>query len=195
MHSALLKVVWMRYEKFNPDVHDVLKVAELVYDVDFRTFDMLFKSKESAVGRIAESIRGDDLDPFLVVLDDNGEVIGILIYYVSKFPKHFNFKSLRLLIVDILDYFVLCDVGEGDMYIAEVAIDKSLRGKGLGRRVVTDSIEWAKSQNLKRVILDADFRNTGAKALYERIGFKQYNKKRVKIGKFERGMYNMEYRL
>ena len=42
---------------------------------------------------------------------------------------------------------------------------------------------------------DLFFRNTKAKNLYEKIGFKEFNKKRVKIGKFERGMYNMELKL
>ena len=39
----------MRYETFNPEVHDVFKVAKLVYDVDFRTFDMLFKNSNNLV--------------------------------------------------------------------------------------------------------------------------------------------------
>ncbi len=33
------------------------------------------------------------------------------------------------------------------------------------------------------------------KVLEERIGFKEFNKKRVKIGSFERGMHNMELKL
>jgi RimJ/RimL family protein N-acetyltransferase len=57
---------------------------------------------------------------------------------------------------------------------------------------VCDVIDYARSKNYKRVTLDADFRNVGAKRLYEKIGFKQFNKKSVKIGRFERGMYNME---
>lgn len=182
----------MRYEQFKPQVHDVLKVARLVYDVDFRTFDMLFKSKDSAINTIAKSLKNEDLETFTVILDDNDEIIGMLIYYIDKFPTHFNFKSFRLLIVDILDYFVLSDVGPGDLYVAEIAIDDSLRGQGLGKKVLAEVIEYAESKNLKRVILDADFRNTGAKKLYERIGFKEFNKKRVKIGSFERGMHNME---
>lgn len=185
----------MRYETFNPRKHDVKKVAKLVYDVDYRTFDMLFKSTESAVKTIEKSLYDEDLDTFLVILNDEGQIIGILIYYVDKFPKHFNFKSLRLLIVDILDYFVLCDVEPGDLYLAELAIDDSLRGHGLGEKVVNETIAWAKSKNLNRVTLDADFRNNGARRLYERIGFKQFNKKRVKIGRFERGMYNMEFNI
>ncbi|WP_458454363.1 GNAT family N-acetyltransferase [Methanobrevibacter sp.] len=185
----------MIYETFNPERHDVLKVAELVYDVDFRTFDMLFKSKNSAVNTIAKSLKDEDLETFLVILNESDEIIGILIYYVSKFPKHFNLKSLRLLIVDILDYFVLCDVGPGDLYVAEIAIDNSLRGQGIGRKVLMETIDWAKNNNLNRVILDADFRNTGARKLYEKLGFKEFNKKRVKIGGFERGMHNMEFNL
>ena len=184
-------MISLNYEVFNPEVHDVLKVAELVYDVDFRTFDMLFRDKAKAVKTISKHLSDDDLETFLVILDDDGNLIGILIYYISKFPKHFNFKSLRLLIVDILDYFVLSDVIPGDLYIAEIAIDKSLRGQGLGQKVLSEVIDYAKSKNLNRVLLDADFRNTKAKSLYEKMGFEVLNKKRVKIGKFERGMYNM----
>ena len=73
-----------------------------------------------------------------------------------------------------------------------MAIDESLRGQGLGRQVVLDVIDYARSKNLNRVTIDADFRNAGAKKLYERIGFNIFNKKRVKIGSFERGMQNME---
>ena len=79
--------------------------------------------------------------------------------------------------------------------MAEIAIDESQRGQGLGRKVVCDVIKYAKSKNFKRVIIDADFRNKGAKKLYESIGFKEFNKKRVKIASFERGMYNMEFNL
>lgn len=185
----------MKYETFNPKKHNILKVAQLVYDVDFRTFDMLFKTSESAIKTIAKSLKDEDLETFLVILNDNDEIIGILIYYVSQFPKHFNFKSLRLLIVDILDYFVLCDVKQKDLYIAEIAIDSSLRGQGLGQKVINEVIEYAKNKNLNRVILDADFRNKNARRLYEKIGFKEFNKKRIKLLKFERGMYNMELKL
>ena len=183
----------MNYETFNPKIHDVSKVAKLVYDVDFRTFDMLFKKPQDAVKTIEKDLRKGKTDEyFKVVLDDDGNIIGILIIYTSKTSHKFYFKSIRLLIVDILDHFVLCDIKKGDFYVAEIAIDESLRGQGLGRKVLFDAIDYAKSKHYKRVILDADFRNAGAKALYEKIGFKVFNKKRLKIGSFERGMSNME---
>lgn len=186
----------LRYETFDCNIHDVSKVAKLVYDVDFRTFDMLFKDESKAVETIARDLyKRDKDDYFKVVLDDYGEIIGILIIYTSKTSHNLYLKSPRLVIVDILDHFVLCDIEKDDFYIAEIAIDESLRGQGIGRKVLLDSIDYAKRKGYERVILDADFRNSGAKALYENLGFKVFNKKRLKIGKFERGMYNLELKL
>ena len=181
------------YENFNPEIHNVSKVAEWVYDVDFRTFDMLFKNKDKAISTIEKDLRKHKETPtFKVILDDDGELIGMLMAYISRMPYDFRIKSLKLVAVDILDYFVLCDIEENDLYVAEIAIDSSLRGRGFGEHVLKDIISYAKSKGLNRVILDADFRNVGAKKLYERLGFKEFNKKRLKLGNFERGMHNME---
>lgn len=186
----------LKYENFNPQIHDTHKVATLVYDVDFRTFDLLFKDSKSAISTIEKDLKKHEVsNTFKVILDDDGEIIGMIMAYVSKMPYDWRLKSLKLVIVDILDYFVLCDIKKDDLYLAEIAIDESQRGKGLGRIVLGDVIDYAKSHNLNRVILDADFRNTGARKLYERVGFKEFNKKRVKIGSFERGMHNMELKL
>ncbi len=183
----------MKYENFNPQIHNTHKVAKLVYDVDFRTFDLLFKTPEKAISTIENDLKKHEPEStFKVILNDEHEVIGVLMFYVSEKPFDLRLKSLKLLIVDILDYFVLCDVEKDDLYLAELAIDESLRGQGLGRQVVLDVIDYARSKNLNRVTIDADFRNDGARKLYERIGFNIFNKKRVKIGSFERGMQNME---
>lgn len=171
-------------------------MARLVYDVDYRTFDMFFKSREHAVGAISRHLqKKKSNDYFKVILDDNRNVIGYVSIYLHDDGHDFHLKSPKLFLVDILDHFVLCDIGSNDLYLAEIAIDESQRGKGLGRKVINDVLEYAKSKNFDRVILDADFRNEGAKRLYESMGFRQFNKKRVKIGSFERGMYNMEFSL
>ncbi len=183
----------MQYVTFNPEIHDVYKVAKLFYDVDFRTFDMLFKTPEKAIECIANDFKkGKTDDLFHVILDDNDEIIGLLMLYTSETSHGFYLKSPKLVIVDILDHFVLCDIGDDDLYLAQIAIDSKLRGQGLGKKVVLDVIEYARSKNYKRVTIDADFRNEGARRLYERIGFKEFNKKQVKIGSFVRGMHNME---
>lgn len=184
------------YETFNPEIHDVLHVAKLVYDVDYRTFDMLFKSDQQAINAISKHLLKKRInDNFKVILDDDCNVIGYVSIYLHDDEHDFHLKSPKLFIVDILDHFVLCDIKKDDLYLAEIAIDESMRGQGLGRKVVCDVVRYAKSKNFKRVILDADFRNKGAKKLYESLGFKEFNKKRVKIASFERGMYNMEFNL
>ncbi|WP_298500439.1 GNAT family N-acetyltransferase [uncultured Methanobrevibacter sp.] len=184
------------YETFDKQKHDVSQVAKLVYDVDYRTFDMFFKSDKDAIDAISKYLSKKSLNNyFKVILDENNKIIGYVSIYLHDDKHEFHWKSPKLFLVDILDHFVLCDIEEGDLYLAEVAIDESQRGCGLGRKVVCDVINYARSKNYSRVILDADFRNKGAKKLYESIGFKEFNKKRVKIGSFERGMHNMEFSL
>lgn len=183
----------MLYENFNPLVHDISKVAELVYEVDFRTYDLFFRDRNKAIEAIRKDLSKTPKSKSLkVIFNEDSDLIGFLRCYTSKKRHPFNLKSLKLYLVDILDYFVLCDIGENDLYLAEIAIDKEFRGQGLGNRVISDVIGYAGSNNFDRVLLDVDFRNEGAKALYEKMGFKVFNKKRVKIGGFERGMYNME---
>ena len=74
------------------------------------------------------------------------------------------------------------------MHIFNFAIDKNQRSKGYGSKIINDVIDYVRKNNYKRVILDVDFRNAKSKALYEKIGFKVYNKKEF----LKRGMYNME---
>ena len=80
----------MIFRDFNPEIHDVYKVAELIYDVDFRTFKHVFKSKEEGVEAIknrlvlidfAEDSEEDENDLFYVFFDDDDveekEIIGM----------------------------------------------------------------------------------------------------------------------
>lgn len=190
----------MRFEKFDPLKHNLIDVATLIYDVDFWTFDRFYKNKESAIKDIKRSIEKEETNKgFQVILDDESEIMGIVMMDFHKRPSIIHslktFTSFKLFAIDILDALVLCDVKKDDLYIAELAISSKYRGQGLGGKVLDLIIENASSHGFKRVILDADFRNLGAKKLYEKKGFKEYNKKSVKIGKHERGMYNMEYAL
>lgn len=179
----------MKYVNFDPQIHEKHKIATLKYNVDFRTYDKLFPSKEKAIKAIEKNLEKDGCTK--VIYDNNDNIIGILILYTSKTKQKTHFKSLKLLIVEILDYFVICDIKKDDMYIAEIAIDENFRSKGYGTKVIKDVIDYAKKNHYKRVILDADFRNPKAKALYEKIGFKVYNKNSF----LKRGMYNMEFKL
>ena len=178
----------MKYENFDSRIHDVTKIATLRYNVDFRTYDKLFGSKEKAIKAIEKNMGKDEC---IKVIYDNGNVIGMLTLYTHDKQPKIHFKSLKLLFIDILDYFVICDIEKDDIYIAEIAIDENQRSKVYGTKVIEDVIDYAQENEYKRIILDADFRNPKAKALYERLGFKVYNKKSF----LKRGMYNMELKL
>lgn len=178
----------MKYVNFNPQIHDMNKIATFRYNVDFRTYDKIFNSKEKAINAIKKSLKKDDC---IKVIYDNEKIVGMIITYTHDKQPKLGFNSLKLLLVGILDYFVICDIKKDDLYIAEIAIDENQRSKGYGTKVITDVITYAENNGYKRVILDADFRNSKAKALYERLGFKVFNKKSF----LKRGMYNMEYKL
>ena len=178
----------MKYVTFDSEIHNANKIATYVYDVDFRTFDKLFCSKEKAISTIEKSLKKDDC---IKVIYDGEDLIGMLMFYTNDNKPETHFCSIKLLIVDILDYFVICDIEEGDFYIAGLAVDESHRSKGYGTKVIGEVIEYARKNNYKRVILDADFRNPKARKLYERLGFKVFNKKSF----LKRGMYNMEFKL
>ena len=178
----------MKYVTFDPKIHDANKIATLKYNVDFRTYDKLFDSKEKAIAEIEKTLKKDEC---IKVIYDNENIIGMLSAYThDKRPKT-QFRPIKLLIVEILDYFVICDIKKDDVYIGEIAIDENQRSKGYGTKVIKDVIDYAQKKGYKRVILDADFRNPKAKALYERLGFKVFNKKSF----LKRGMYNMEFKL
>ena len=178
----------MKYEDFNPQIHDINKIATLRYNVDFRTYDKLFNSKEKAVKSIEKTLKNDTCTK---VIYDDENIIGMIITYTHYTKSKIQLRPLKMLIVGILDYFVLCDIKKDDFYIAEIAIDENHRSKGYGTKVIKDFIDYAEKNGFKRVTLDADFRNPKAKAIYERLGFKVFNKKSF----LKRGMYNMEFKI
>ncbi len=203
-------VLGMIFEIFNPEIHDYHKLASLTYDVDFRTYEMVFKDKESALFVIEEQLLAEfnlgesDDYYFMVILDDYRKILGMVKISIGKtheFCKEtiFLFKYLRirdaskLFRVLFLDNLVLANVNKDDLYIGEIAIDSSNRGQGIGKQVINRIIHHAKIKGFKRVVLDADFRNSGALRLYESLGFRIFDKKSSKLLHPERGMYNLEY--
>ena len=201
----------MIFRDFNPEIHDVYKVAELIYDVDYRTFKHVFKSKDEGVEAIknrlllidfADDAEVDENDLFYVFFDDEDkdekEIIGM--FNGGKGVQHSLFgdiknqfktlgfsEALGLSKVSFMDNFVLVDVEDDDFYICE-----NQRGKGYGTEALDQLIQLAKDLDCKRVVLDADFRNDGAFRLYSSKGFKVFKKKSFGIPGKKRGMRNME---
>ncbi len=142
-----------------------------------------------------------------IISDENTEnhnILGMLQVVIGKKGSLIKDSILTILKVGIvdglkfsfiyfLDHLVLADTNDDVLYIAEIAVDESQRGKGIGTKILKQIIKTAKEKGFKRIVLDADFRNEGAFKLYESIGFKKFNQKNLKFLGRQRGMYNMEY--
>ena len=64
------------------------------------------------------------------------------------------------------------ELKEGEYMVCHaLATDLSVRGKGIGKKMVEFCIEYAKSRGYKAIRLDAVPGNTPAKQLYEKCGF------------------------
>ena len=61
----------MFYKTFNPSIHDSLKVASLIYDVDFRTFETLYKNKNTAILDIKKDLEKHQSNSTKVILNEN----------------------------------------------------------------------------------------------------------------------------
>ncbi|MCQ2972247.1 MAG: GNAT family N-acetyltransferase [archaeon] len=201
----------MKFKPYDFDKYGVKQYAELVYEVDYRTFNIFYKNKEEAVKALSNRNLWDlkehnDKEYVYAILDDDETLIGICngtigfnyntfksiigLFFILKFKD-----AIKQSLILFLDSFVLVDVGPNDFYIGEIAIFSSQRGKGYGKTAILKLIEIAHEKGCDCVILDADFRNDGAYRLYKSIGFEVFDKKCFKIPFFKRGMRSMKYKL
>lgn len=90
-----------------------------------------------------------------------------------------------------------CDVlpREGDDSIGTVGmgVRKSHRGQGLGERLLRAALTAATPKNFAVIRLDVQQRNTGAAALYKKLGFETLRAYR-REGENERDLYEMIWR-
>ncbi len=67
---------------------------------------------------------------------------------------------------------IIDSIADGDFYLQTIAVDKELRGDGVGA-VLTDSYEdRARASVSTRLSLDVSAKNEGARRFYERRGMK-----------------------
>jgi len=58
-----------------------------------------------------------------------------------------------------------------DGYIGELAVDATVEGQGIGRRLVSEAETWARSRGCERLTLQTGAANHGARHFYERLNF------------------------
>jgi GNAT superfamily N-acetyltransferase len=61
--------------------------------------------------------------------------------------------------------------GSLSAWVEDVAVAKDHRGRGVGRALVTEALEWARQRGATRAQLLVDLDNTAALAFYARLGW------------------------
>lgn len=62
-------------------------------------------------------------------------------------------------------------VSDEEYYIEHLAVLPERRGQGIGRQLMEFAENQARARGLKRVVLDVEIENEGARRLYEHLGF------------------------
>ena len=84
-------------------------------------------------------------------------------------------RNLRMRIVLILFaplMRITDSIADGDFYLQAIAVDKELRGDGVGSILMDSFEERARASGSTRLSLDVSARNDGARRFYERLGMK-----------------------
>ena len=65
---------------------------------------------------------------------------------------------------------ILDSLADGDFYLVSIAVDKELRGEGVGSRLIDSIEDRARASGSPRLSLDVSAKNEGARRLYEHRG-------------------------
>ena len=82
-------------------------------------------------------------------------------------------RALRMRVVRILLaplWRILNTLADGDFYLQAIAVDKELRGDGVGSTLIDSIEDRARASGSTRLSLDVSAKNEGARRLYERRG-------------------------
>lgn len=84
-----------------------------------------------------------------------------------------GYSALRRAVVGVLCaplLRILDTLADGDFYLLSIAVDKELRGEGVGSALIDSIEDRARASGSRRLSLDVSAKNEGARRLYERRG-------------------------
>lgn len=56
-------------------------------------------------------------------------------------------------------------------YISYLAVEENYRNKGIGTALIKFACDYAWNRNFKKILLEVDYDNVGARKLYQKLGF------------------------
>ncbi|MFC1452219.1 GNAT family N-acetyltransferase [Verrucomicrobiota bacterium] len=113
----------------------------------------------------------------------DGDIVGMVSGYTAEHHRRSSRKplkqaagrwNLRLPIVLVLFaplMRIIDSIADDDFYLQAIAVDKELRGEGLGSTLMDSLEEQARASGATRLALDVSAKNEGARHFYDRRGF------------------------
>lgn len=159
------------------DENQLNQAIDIYYLAFKKKIRLLIKSKEKALATYKRSL---NTEKALFALMDE-KVVGIAgLHYDNKNFMEINYKNLRKSFNPVSSYFInfiyrkyLPKLKNDVLRIDSLAVDKNVRGQGIGSILIKKVFELAKGKGFKEVILEVIDTNPKAKKLYERMGFKE----------------------
>jgi len=74
---------------------------------------------------------------------------------------------------EVVGSVALRDLGDGVLELKRMYLRDAQRGRGLGRRLLTIAVDWARARGARVIRLDTSERMQAAQALYEAYGFRR----------------------
>ena len=127
--------------------HELPQLADLLAELFMLESDFRTEREKQMIG--LQLIFGDPSRGKLFVLREGGRVAGM---------------ANALITVSTAD-------GGRVLLLEDVIVQRELRGRGLGRRLVGHVLDWARGQGMTRTTLLADRNNHPALGFYRKLGF------------------------
>jgi ribosomal protein S18 acetylase RimI-like enzyme len=166
--------MWKTNISFGIKENERRKVSEILYEAFSKKFKLVFGSTKKSLRVFSRYINA----PSILVARERGEIVGVagLKYNHVNWLKlnffdailEFRFAIFR---VAIVGFPLMASRLKGDLLLDVLAVSPKARGKGIGTKMLRFLLSFGKEEGLKKIRLYVICDNTGAKVLYERMGF------------------------
>lgn len=127
---------------------EILKHLKSKFTYDLQKIRLLVSQLDSSASVNEQSLYKAMLQGFVSTVMDNGELVGM----GWIFPRQTMLRKQAV--------------------VEDMIVDDSQRGKGYGKKILIDLIEWARKEGVEVVELTTNPKRIAANALYQKIGFK-----------------------
>ena len=129
----------------------IIALTKRLSDFELLGFRQRDQIDQTNLEMVAKALAETDEDGTIYVAEDEAVVVGYIRLQTQS------------------DYFS----GEKHGYVANLAVDQSLEGRGLGRMLLEKAEEWTRAKGYARLKLHVFAENRRASQIYENYGYEQ----------------------